>query len=312
MKVIFMGTPDFAAVSLQRLIDDGHEILAVYTQPDKPKGRGYKLTPPPVKELAMQYGLPVFQPTRLKDGKVAAQMREFGPDIIVVAAYGRLLQKDILELPPLGCVNVHGSLLPRYRGAAPIQWAVINGEKEAGVTTMYMAQGLDCGDMILKASTAVGENETSGELYDRLAVLGADCLSETMALFAREWAQGRRPKGIPQDESDATHAPMLEKSMGSIDFSKPAQQVHNLIRGMNPWPSAYTRLDGKLLKVHRSVLAEGEGAPGEILDPQTFTVACGKGAIQLTEVQLEGAKRMDASVFLRGHPLQKGTVLGVR
>lgn len=308
MKVIFMGTPDFAAVSLQRLIDDGHEILAVYTQPDKPKGRGYKLVPTPVKELALRYQLPVFQPTRLRDGKVAAQMREFGPDIIVVVAYGRLLRKDILELPPMGCVNVHASLLPAYRGAAPIQWTVLNGEKEAGVTTMYMAEGLDCGDMILKASTPVGENETSGELWDRLAVIGAQCLSDTMKLFEKG-----KPEAVPQDDSQSCYAPMLEKSMGAIDFSQPAQKVHNLIRGMNPWPSAYTRMEGKLLKIHRSVIAASGGKlgePGEIIDPEHFVVACGEGALKMTEVQLEGSKRMESAVFLRGHALTKGQRLG--
>lgn len=303
-----MGTPDFAAVSLQRLIDDGHEILAVYTQPDKPKGRGYKLTPPPVKELALKYGLPVFQPTRLKDGRVAAQMREFQPDIIIVVAYGRILQKDILELPPLGCVNVHASLLPRYRGAAPIQWTVLNGEKEAGVTTMYMSEGLDCGDMILKATTSVGENETSGELWDRLAELGAQCLSDTMKLF-----ENGRPAAEPQNNSESTYAPMLEKAMGAIDFTKPAQEIHNLVRGMNPWPSAYTRMDGRLLKIHQTLLeASGGrlGEPGEIIDPANFIVACGEGAVRLTQIQLEGSKRMESGVFLRGHALEKGQKLG--
>ena len=308
MRVIFMGTPDFAAVSLQRLIDDGHEILAVYTQPDKPKGRGYKLTPPPVKELALKYDLPVFQPTRLKNGKVAAQMREFNPDIIIVVAYGRLLQKDILELPPLGCVNVHASLLPKYRGAAPIQWMVLNGEKEAGVTTMYMAEGLDTGDMILKATTPIGENETSGELWDRLAVLGAECLSDTMKLFEN----GRAP-AEPQNDAEMTYAPMLEKAMGNIDFTKSAQEIHNLVRGMNPWPSAYTRMEGKLLKIHESRIEKIEGKcgePGEIINPAEFIVACGEGALKLTVVQLEGSKRMESSVFLRGHALEKGQKLG--
>ena len=309
MKIAFFGTPDFAAASLKRLIEDGHEILAAFTRPDMPKGRGYKLTPPPVKELALEHGIPVFQPTKLKNGEVARQLTEMSPDIVVVVAYGRLLPKAILDVPPLGCVNVHGSLLPAYRGSSPIQWTVLNGKKEAGVTTQYMAEGMDCGDIILQKSTPVGENETSAELYDRLEALGAQCLSETMKLFEG----GKKAPSVPQDESKASPAPMLEKAMGKLDFSKSAQEVHNWIRGMNSWPSAFTKYKGKLLKVHHSEVAEQEGrlgSPGEVIDPENFVVACGKGAVRFTEVQLEGAKRLDSKTFLRGKSLAKGDILG--
>lgn len=309
MKIVFFGTPEFAAASLKRLIEDGHEVLAAFTRPDMPKGRGYKLVPPPVKEMAMEHGIPVFQPTKLKNGEVARQLREMGPEIVVVVAYGRILPRAILDVPPLGCVNVHGSLLPAYRGSAPIQWAVLNGEKEAGVTTMYMEEGLDCGDMILKMSVPVGENETSEELYDRLEALGAECLSETMKLFEG----GKKAPAVPQDDSRSSLAPMLEKAMGKLDFSKTAQEVHNWIRGMNSWPSAFTKYNGKLLKIHRSIIEQQEGVlgkPGEVIDPENFVVACGKGSVRFTEVQLEGAKRLDAKTFLRGKALVKGEVLG--
>lgn len=309
MKIVFFGTPEFAAASLKRLIEDGHEVLAAFTRPDMPKGRGYKLVPPPVKEMAMEHGIPVFQPTKLKNGEVARQLREMGPEIVVVVAYGRILPRAILDVPPLGCVNVHGSLLPAYRGSAPIQWAVLNGEKEAGVTTMYMEEGLDCGDMILKMSVPIGENETSEELYDRLEALGAECLSETMKLFEG----GKKAPAVPQDDSRSSLAPMLEKAMGKLDFSKTAQEVHNWIRGMNSWPSAFTKYNGKLLKIHRSIIEQQEGVlgkPGEVIDPENFVVACGKGSVRFTEVQLEGAKRLDAKTFLRGKALVKGKVLG--
>lgn len=309
MKIVFFGTPDFAAASLKRLIQDGHEVLAAFTRPDMPKGRGYKMVPPPVKEVAMEHGIPVFQPTKLKNGEVARQLREMGPEIVVVVAYGRILPRAILDVPPLGCVNVHGSLLPAYRGSAPIQWTVLNGEKEAGVTTMYMEEGLDCGDMILKRSVPVGENETSEELYHRLEALGAECLSETMVLFAG----GKKAPAVPQDDSKSSLAPMLEKAMGRLDFTKTAQEVHNWIRGMNSWPSAFTKYNGKLLKIHRSIIEQQEGVlgkPGEVIDPENFVVACGKGAVRLKEVQLEGAKRLDAKTFPRGKALTKGEVLG--
>lgn len=306
MRIVFMGTPDFAVPSLKRLLDDGHTIAGVFTQPDKPKGRGYKLTPPPVKELALQYQLPVFQPEKMKDGKALAILKELAPELIVVVAYGRLLPKDILELPKYGCVNVHGSLLPKYRGAAPIQWSVLNGDEVSGVTTMYMAEGMDTGDIILSRSTPIGCDETSGELFDRLAILGAQALSTTVEQIAK----GEAPR-TPQDDAQSCHAPMLSKDLAKIDFTKSAKEVHNLVRGMNPWPTAHTSMDGKRLKVYRSRPVDNRsGAPGTVLDPQRLVVACGSGAIELLEIQAEGSRKMPAADYLRGHPITAGVTLG--
>ena len=242
MKIVFMGTPDFAVPSLQGLIDDGHEILAVYTQPDKPVGRKQVLTPPPVKALALEHGLPVYQPTKMRDGTVAAQLRELAPDLIAVVAYGRILPKEILEIPPYGCINVHGSLLPRWRGAAPIQWAVIAGDEMAGVTTMKMAEGLDTGDMLLTYETKVGEKETAGELFDRLAQSGAELLTQTLVKLDEITPR-------PQDDAQSCYAHMLDKQMAVIDWSKSAHEIDCLIRGLNPWPIALTTLSGERLKV---------------------------------------------------------------
>ncbi|WP_368233273.1 methionyl-tRNA formyltransferase [Anaerotruncus rubiinfantis] len=307
MRIVFMGTPDFAVPCLARLIADGHEIAGVFTQPDKPKGRGMKLCPPPVKELALERNLPVYQPEKMKDGAAFAILKELAPELIVVVAFGRILPKDILDLPPYGCINVHGSLLPRYRGAAPIQWSVLNGDETAGVTTMYLAEGLDTGDMILKKETPVGPEETSGELFDRLSVLGAEALSETVTLIA----EGKATR-TPQDDSLSCYAPMLTKQDAKIDFTKSAHEVHNLVRGMSPWPVAHTTLDGKTLKVHRTRTAEGSGAPGEVLeDGRRLVVACGEGAIELLEIQADGSRRMAAADYLRGHPVMKGAKLGL-
>ena len=299
MRLLFMGTPEFAVPCLARLIADGHEITGVFTQPDKPKGRGHKLAPPPVKELALQHNLTVYQPEKLRDGKALEIFHALKPDLAVVVAYGRILPKGLLEVPPSGCVNVHGSLLPKYRGAAPIQWSVLNGDPVGGITTMYMAEGLDSGDMILQEKTPIGENETSGELYERLSQMGASLLSETL----KQIASGIAPR-IPQEESQATLAPMLEKPMGQLDFSKPAFAVHKWICGMNPWPAAFTALDGMPVKVYRSRIAQGEGDPGTILPGKGLTVACGQGAVELLEIQAQGGKRMVAADYLRGHPLQ--------
>lgn len=308
MRIVFMGTPDFAVPCLARLIEDKQEIVGVFTQPDKPKGRGHQLAAPPVKELALSYGLPVFQPQKLRDGTAAELLKQLQPDLIAVVAYGRILPKEILELPKYGCINVHGSLLPNYRGAAPIQWAVLNGDTQTGVTTMYMAEGLDTGDMILKKTLEIDENETSGELFERLAPLGAQALSETI---------GQIIKGtvvrIPQQEHKATLAPMLSKEMAYIDWNKTAQQVHNWIRGMHPWPIAHTLLNGNVLKLHRSTVHSGNlfGTPGEVLcADDKLIVACKEGAIELCEIQAQGSRRMDAGDYLRGHPIAKGTKLG--
>lgn len=295
MRVIFMGTPDFSVGTLQALIDAGHEVVLAVTQPDKPKGRGKSMQFPPVKEAALEHGIEVYQPRRVREPECVEYLRSFDADIIVVVAFGQILPKEILEMPKYGCVNVHASLLPKYRGAAPIQWAVINGEKVSGVTTMRMDEGLDTGDMILKKETPIGENETYGELHDRLKEIGAEALVETIALIE----QGKAPRE-KQDDSLSSYAPMLDKKIAKLDFNKPAQQLHNLIRGLSPWPVAHTTVGGKLLKVHRAVLSSGKGEPGEVIDSKKFIVACKEGALELLEVQMEGGKRMKGEDFLRG------------
>ena len=300
MKIVFMGTPEFAEASLQKLLETDHQIVGVFTQPDKPKGRGYKLVAPPVKELALAHNIPVFQPQKMRDGTALDILQELQPDLIAVVAYGKILPKEILELPRYGCINVHGSLLPKYRGAGPIQWSVINGESVTGVTTMYMGEGLDTGDMILKKETPIGENETYGELHDRLKEIGAQALVETIELIE----QGKAPREV-QDDSLSSYAPMLDKQIARLDFTKDAQTLHNLIRGLSPWPVAHTTVDGKLLKVHRAVLASGKGQPGEVVDSKKFIVACKEGALELLEVQLEGGKRMKGEDFLRGRKPKK-------
>ena len=306
MRVVFMGTPDFAVPSLQILLDHGYEVCAVYTQPDKPKGRGHKLQPPPVKELALQHQIPVFQPATLRKEEVQAEIRSWNPDVIVVVAYGKLLPKAVLDAPKLGCVNVHGSLLPQYRGAAPIQWTVLNGDKVAGVTTMFMAEGMDTGDMLLKAETPVGEEETSGQLFDRLKDLGADLLLETL-----QGLEAGTLTSVPQDEAQATRAPMLSKELSQVDWTKSAQQVHDLLRGLNPWPSAVSYLDGRKLKLHASRVREGSGEAGKAFAQDgALWVYCGQGALELTEIQTENGKRMDGKSYLLGHPLQEGSHFG--
>ena len=296
MKLVFMGTPDFAETALRALFGSRHEVAAVYTQPDKPVGRKAVLTPPPVKTLAQEHGVPVFQPTKLRDGTVAAQLREIAPDVIVVVAYGRILPPDVLAVPRLGCINVHASLLPSYRGAAPIEAAVVHGESVTGVTTMYMAEGLDTGDMILRAELPIGEDEQAPELRPRLAELGASLLLETLDKLER----GDAPR-IPQDERRASWASIIKKEDARVDFGKTAREVHNLVRGMAGWPCAYCACEGKMLKIHRSKLAEGRGEPGEVLDGKKLVVACKDGAVELLEVQMEGAKRVSGADFLRGH-----------
>ncbi len=308
MKIVFMGTPDFAVTSLTKLLNDPfYEVAAVFTQPDKPVGRKRILTPPPVKAEAAAHGIPVYQPVTMRDGKAAEILRGIAPEVIVVVAYGKILPQEVLEIPAQGCVNVHGSLLPKYRGAAPIQWAVLNGEKTAGVTTMLMDTGLDTGDMLLKAETPIGENENYGELFLRLADIGADLLDAT--LKGMDAGTIKRKK---QDDAFAVYAPMLDKSMCPIDWSKSAQEVHNQIRGLCPWPVATTVLNGKVLKVYASLLC-GEtisGKAGEVLESgKKLVVACGSGAIELTQVQYDGGKRMAAQDFLRGHSVEVGEML---
>lgn len=297
MRIVFMGTPDFAVPSLEALLRRGHEIAAVYTQPDKPKGRGHKLLPPPVKVLALEHNIPVCQPTTLRNAEAVETLRAFEPELIVVAAYGKILPPDVLAIPPHGCINVHGSLLPQYRGAAPIQWAVLNGDKISGVTIQRMAEGVDTGDILAKAQTEIGEDETSGELFDRLMMLGAELLVDTI-----DKLDTLTPE--PQDEALATHAPMLQKEMGAVDWTKPASEVHNLVRGLNPWPAAYFMVDGKRMKLWRTKIVKANGLPGvlTVLDGE-MTVYCGSDAVQLLEIQPENGKRMRGSDYLRGHPL---------
>ncbi len=299
-----MGTPDFAVPSLKILIKNGYEVCGVYTQPDKPKGRGHKLQFSPVKELALTHEIPVFQPSTLRTEEATEQIRAMAPELIVVVAYGKILPRPVLDIPPLGCINVHGSLLPKYRGAAPIQWTVLNGDKTAGVTTMYMADGVDTGDILLKAETPVGEEETAGELFDRLKELGAELLSKTLEQLQNE---GLHPE--PQNDSEATLAPMLSKELAALDWNRPAREIHCLIRGLNPWPSAYGVLQGKKLKIHRAKVLPMDSSeePGTLASfPEGLAVFCGEEALLLTEVQPENSKHMDGKSYLLGHPLQPG------
>lgn len=295
-----MGTPEFSVPCLERLIADGHRVLLAVTQADKPKGRGQRMTPPPVKVCAEQHGIPVIQPSTLRSVESVEALRACRPDAIVVVAYGKLLPREVLEIPPLGCINVHASLLPRYRGAAPIQWAVLNGEAESGVTTMFMDVGLDTGDMLLKETCPISENMTAGELHDRLSVLGASLLSRTL----QELQAGCLAR-IPQSKENTCYAPMLDKSLCALDFSRSAQQLHNQVRGLNPWPVATVMHGGKRLKIHRTrVAGPCHAAFGTVVSTDPPAVACGDGtALEICEVQAEGGKRMEATAYFRGHPL---------
>lgn len=300
MRIIFMGTPDFAVPSLQALIDAGHEICAVFTQPDKPKGRGHAMAPPPVKELALKYGLTVYQPRSMKKGPALEIIQSIAPDVIVVVAFGKILPLSILSVPRLGCVNVHGSLLPQYRGSAPIQWTVLNGDKVTGVTTMLMNEGIDTGDILDVETTEVGENETSGELFDRLMVMGAELLPKTL-----EKLENGTAVRTPQPEEGACYAPMLDKAMADMDWTKSADELHNLVRGLNPWPVAVMRFEGKRMKVFDVSVLSAQGNAGEAFvgPDRSFCVYCGKDALRLNVVQPENKKRMSGADFLLGHPL---------
>lgn len=300
MRIVFMGTPDFAVPSLKKLIAENQEICAVYCQPDKPKGRGHKLQPPPVKVLATAQGIPVYQPVSLRGAAVQAEIAAFQADVIVVAAYGKLLPTAVLEAAKYGCVNVHGSLLPKYRGAAPIQWAVINGEKTTGITTMFMAEGMDTGDILDVAETEIRHGETAGELFDRLKEIGAALLWETLQKLEAGTAIR-----VPQDHSKATLAPMLKKSDGEIDWKRPAAHIYNLILGLNPWPVAHTGFRGKQMKLFKGEIVERTGTPGQLFQENgELHVFCGTGALKLTELQPENGKRMSGGSFLLGHPLR--------
>lgn len=304
MNVVFMGTPDFAVPSLEN-IARVHTVQAVFTQPDKPVGRKMVLTPPDVKVCAEKLEIPVYQPVKLKDSDSYEIIKELNPDVIVVVAYGQILPENILNIPKYGCINVHGSLLPKYRGAAPIQWSVLNGDKVTGVTTMYMEKGLDTGDILETKEYEIGINDTAGEVFDTLAEMGGRLILDTL-----EKAEKGELHPIKQDDSKSSYAKMLDKSMCNIDFSKTNLQVHNQVRGLSPWPVASTKLNGKVLKIFETRLAEGKGKPGEILNTNPLTIACGEGAVVVNTVQLQGKKKMDSKAFLQGHKLEKGTVIG--
>lgn len=309
MKILYMGTPDFAATILHKLIESNHEIIGVVTQPDKQKGRGKSISFPAVKELALEYNLSVYQPARVREPEFIDLVREMAPDAIVVAAFGQLLPKELLEIPKYGCINVHGSLLPKYRGAAPIQYSIIDGEEETGITIMHMDVGLDTGDMILQAKTPIDKDETGGSLHDKMAILGGDLLVEALEKIST----GTAPR-IPQEGSKATYVKILNKDMGNIDFNKPAMEIERLIRGLNPWPSAFTYLGKKTLKLWKaSVEAVNiDGKPGEVIEVRkdALLVMTGKDALLIHELQLEGKKRLLAEEFLRGNDIPLGTILG--
>lgn len=309
MKIVFMGTPDFAVPSLKKLVECGYEVCGVFTQPDKPKNRGMKLLPPPVKEYALSVGIPVFQPTTLRDGSALEQLRELAPDLIVVAAYGKILPVDILQLPPLGCINVHSSLLPKYRGAAPINWAILNGETETGVTIMYMAEGLDTGDMLSSSSTPIDRNESAQQLHDRLAQMGADLLPEVV-----EQLQAGTAVAVPQDDSLSCYAPMLSRELSPMDWNRTALELHNQVRGLTPWPSATAMVDGVRCKIVRTALVDDTTTkvPGTCVkaDKRGLRVACGQGTVlEIMELQPDGKKAMAAHAFLLGHPLKENEMI---
>ena len=301
MRVVFMGTPDIAASCLKKIIADGFEVVGVYTQPDRPKGRGMKMVFSPVKEVAIAHDLPVFQPENFRGEETVAELAALKPDICAVVAYGRILPQRVLDIPTCGCINIHASLLPQYRGSAPYQWAVLDGLTETGVTAQRMALEMDAGDVIDVAKTPIGENETAGELLDKLAVLGADLLSRTLTRFADGTVTS-----VPQDPEQVTFAPMLDKAMCPIDWSKTARQVHNHVRGLHPWPVATMELQGKKFKVHETRVVDQSGTPGQILGltKTGLIIACGEGAVEIRSLQAEGGKRMAAPDYFRGHPLE--------
>ena len=301
MRVVFMGTPDIAATCLKKILADGFEVVGVYTQPDRPKGRGMKMVMSPTKEVALANDIPVFQPENFRADEDVQALRDLNPDVVAVVAYGRILPQRVLDIPTKGCVNIHASILPQYRGSAPYQWAVLDGMKETGVTAQHMVREMDAGDIIDVAKTPIGPDETAGELLDRLAVLGADLLSRTLTAFA----EGTVTRS-PQDPAGISFAPMLDKTMCPIDWNKTAQQVHDQVRGLHPWPVATMELKGKKFKVHATKIVEGSGQPGEILGltKTGLKIACGQGAVEVISLQAEGGKRMAAPDYFRGHPLE--------
>jgi len=306
-RIIFMGTPDFACPTLQNLIDRGENLVAVVTQPDRPKGRGQKLMPPPVKELAEKNGIRVYQPLKVRNPEFVEIIRGLEPDLIVVVAFGQILPKSLLEVPPHGCINVHASLLPRYRGAAPLNWCIINGEVETGVTTMLMDVGLDTGDMLLTRKTALDEDEDILSLHDRMAAMGAELLAETLDRLETDDLVPQ-----PQNNADSCYAPMLKKEDGIINWHDDARTIHNLVRGLAVWPGACTTVGDQTMKIYRTRVGDGSGEPGTVLQAAkgTFEVACRSGSLFLQELQLAGKKRLDCTSFLAGYPVSEGTRLG--
>lgn len=309
MKIIFMGTPDFSVPTLKTLIESQHEVVACYTQPDKAKGRGKKLQMTPVKEVCLEAGIPVYQPTRIRNKEEVELFKSIDADIAVVIAYGQILPASILEAPRLGCINIHASLLPKLRGAAPYQWAVVNGDEVTGITTMQMDVGMDTGDMLLKKIINIDSNETAGSLHDKLMVSGGDLILETLDL-----AESGNLNPIKQIDEEATYAPMLDKNHGHIDWSKSAVEIERLVRGLNPWPSAFTHIDDKFLKIYGAEVVEVEGShtPGTILEisPKVgFVVMCKDKGLLIKDIQLQGKKRMDAPSFMRGFTLEQGRIL---
>lgn len=309
MRILFMGTPDFAVPSIRALVEAGHDVCGAFTQPDKPKNRGMKLQPTPVKGFCMEHEIPVFQPTKLRDGTALAQIQELAPELIVVAAYGRILPDEILDYPVKGCINVHSSLLPRYRGAAPINWAILNGDEVSGVTIMHMATELDAGDIISQVSTPIDPNETVETLHDRLAQLGAQLLVDTVA----EIAEGKATR-TPQDAAQVTFAPMLSRELSPMDWNKPARALHDQVRGLIPWPAAVTELGGVRCKVLSTAVCEESvnARPGTVVkaDKKGLKIACGGGTVlEICELQPDGKKRMAANAFLLGRPIPEGSIL---
>lgn len=309
MKIIFMGTPDFAVPCLDMLVKEGHEVCLVVTQPDKPKGRGKKMLFPPVKEKAIEYGIEVFQPVKVKEEEAVEKLRSYNADIIVVVAFGQILPESILNMPKYGCVNVHGSLLPKYRGAAPIQWSVINGDTKTGVTTMYMEKGLDTGDMLLKAEFDISDEDTYGTVHDKMCVMGADVLKETLVKIENGTIVREK-----QDDALSNYAPMISKETGHIDWNKTSFEIINLIRGLDPVPAAWTVYNGEVLKIWKAVKFECDNSTakcGEIADitKKGFVVKTGDGFVLVTEIQARGGKRMATDAYMRGHAVEKGIIL---
>jgi len=312
LRLVFMGTPEFAVPSLRALIDGEDKVVGVVTQPDQPAGRGMMLHAPPVKILAVAHNLPVFQPTKLREPTVLEHLQRWQPDVVVVAAYGKMLPSPILTLPPLGCINVHASLLPKYRGAAPIQWAIACGEQETGVTIMRISERMDAGDILLQKAMAITATDTGGTVHDKLATLGANALCEALQLLKQDQLIAH-----PQNEAEATYAPLIKKEEGRIDWREDAETIERRIRAFNPWPSAYTMLHGKLLKIFAAQIEPSfprpASLPGTIREvtPVSLVIATGSGCLALSEIQLEGKKRMPVEEFLKGHHLTPGLVLGV-